>query len=356
MLNDIIVINIQHGGVEVKRKIYKFFYFFILLFIFLVGCSTNNSEVKNQSAETTTNTNGNILNKEQKKKEKITKIVELFDKDIKWLDDGRSRGKFIEDTWEENKEDEELSALYYYDSTLFFLGVNETEKAKEQMRKISPDYNGVYSQKIIELGIKLFGSKENWKKQYAVAIEIKERTEQRKKSGDKTLERNVMKYIEDRCKYYGSTGDKTMAKVMKEAAEKYNVTVEEIEEIWSNPDNLKFLNSSSDSNNNSITQSDGNKSISNANENDPDAISLYYGGSPILVGVTDKALSDAIKSIVNKDEYRFQELVSQGLLFEVPSGTKAKIIDRKLTMNKVRILEGVYKGQAGWVVVEATKK
>ena len=40
---------------------------------------------------------------------------------------------------------------------------------------------------------------------------------------------------------------------------------------------------------------------------------------------------------------------------EVPKGTKVKIIERKLTRAKVRILDDIYKGNEVWVLIESIK-
>lgn len=183
-----------------------------------------------------------IISYEKERQNTINKIVELLDKNIKWLDDGKSTGKFIEDAWKLSSEDEELSALYHYDTTLFWLADNEIDNAKNAMRKISPEYKGIYSNKIFEQGLILFGKKENWEKQYEVAVGVKKRTEERQKDPYKTFEKEVIKYMEERWLFYDNNEgkqEKYSDIVLKETSEKFNITLEEVDVIWSEPENHK---------------------------------------------------------------------------------------------------------------------
>lgn len=248
-----------------------------------------------------------IISNEKERQNTINKIIELLDKNIESVDDGRSTGKFIEDAWKLSSDDEELSALYHYDTTLFWIGIDESENAKNAIRKISPDYKGVYSSKIFSLGTKLFGSKENWEKQYQIAGGIKKRTEERQKSGDKTFEKNVIKYMEERYAYYDQNKgkqDKYSDIVFNETAKQFSITKEEVDVIWADPENHKLVNIE---NQESFVTSDNQE---NNYKYNPDAISLYMGGEDIIVGITDRALSDAINCLVKKDDFGFNELVS----------------------------------------------
>ncbi|MHB1167005.1 MAG: hypothetical protein ACYC0N_00505 [Carboxydocellales bacterium] len=137
------------------------------------------------------------------------------------------------------------------------------------------------------------------------------------------------------------------------------------EQYSTTPSVQSSTSTASSSNSNSSNTDSSNSTSSNTeynsnNTNDissnyTDTISLYFGGEDILVGITKDALSEAINCISNKDEYGFRELVLSGQIYTVPSKTKAKVIDRSWTMNKVRILEGKHTGEAGWVIMESTK-
>jgi hypothetical protein len=87
-----------------------------------------------------------------------------------------------------------------------------------------------------------------------------------------------------------------------------------------------------------------------------DVVSLYYGGVEILCGITEQDFKDIVDAIVNKDDVGFNQIFTSGRGFIVDSGTKALVLEKHLTAAKVRIMEGPYSGQIGWVTIEAVSK
>jgi hypothetical protein len=65
--------------------------------------------------------------------------------------------------------------------------------------------------------------------------------------------------------------------------------------------------------------------------------------------VSREAFDAWTKSIVAKDARGGAELLFGGLVFTPQKGTKVLVIDTAFLIRKVRILEGEFKGQAGWV-------
>lgn len=284
---------------------------------------------------------------EDNKRDVINKIIGMLDKNVEWLEDGMSRGKYIEDAWKENKEDEELSALYNYDTTLFYLDLDEIEKAKESMRKISPDYKGAYNKKITEQGLKLFGNKGSWEKQYKVAIGVNKRTEERQKDADKTFEKDVIKYMEERYLFYDKNQgkqDKYSKIVFGETSEKFNITLEEVDIIWSEPDYHKLVTME----NQNITNDSGN--ISNESykkEANNDEKGILWGCAKDAVTQSLKAPSTAEFpfSYLNED---IQDLGNGN--YVVKSWVDAQngfgaMIRSNFTVNIKKVGEGAFQAQ-----------
>lgn len=74
--------------------------------------------------------------------------------------------------------------------------------------------------------------------------------------------------------------------------------------------------------------------------------------SPVLVAVSKEALDGLSNAVVTKDNYGLQQLLASGQVFSVDAGTKVLVIDATLMTTKVRVLEGTYIGDAGWVARE----
>ena len=79
---------------------------------------------------------------------------------------------------------------------------------------------------------------------------------------------------------------------------------------------------------------------------------LFMDGGTIPVAVTKEAMDQMTRSFTVKDEIGFNNLFLSGQAFWAKSGTKVLVIDSTFTTSKVRILEGDYYGQSGWVPYE----
>jgi len=79
---------------------------------------------------------------------------------------------------------------------------------------------------------------------------------------------------------------------------------------------------------------------------------LQSGASITPVAVTKEAFDQWSKARVAKDEYGMVALLSSGLVFTPSSRTQVLVIDKDTYITKVRILQGEYTGQSGWVAYE----
>ncbi len=75
----------------------------------------------------------------------------------------------------------------------------------------------------------------------------------------------------------------------------------------------------------------------------------------IMVCVDQESFDEMNKALAAKDGVGLGLLMLQLRIFEVPSGTKVKVIDVGLFKMKVRVLEGEQAGIAGWVPDEWVK-
>ena len=80
---------------------------------------------------------------------------------------------------------------------------------------------------------------------------------------------------------------------------------------------------------------------------------LYIEGLDFVgVATTKEAMDELTKSAVAKDSIGYAKVYSEGRAFQVESNTKILIIGMKVGSRQVRILEGDYYGQSGWVPYE----
>jgi len=79
---------------------------------------------------------------------------------------------------------------------------------------------------------------------------------------------------------------------------------------------------------------------------------LYNGGETVSVVVDEKSFDEYVHAAVIKDYFGMLELVNQGRVFSVKSGTRIQVLDRGFGKTKVRILEGEWIGASGWVPYE----
>lgn len=61
-------------------------------------------------------------------------------------------------------------------------------------------------------------------------------------------------------------------------------------------------------------------------------------------------------AIIAHDMMRVQQLINEGKILQVKTGTKVLVIDASLDELKVRVLEGEHLGKAGWVQFESVEK
>mgnify|MGYP004503254145 CR=1 FL=1 len=155
--------------------------------------------------------------------------------------------KEIEDWFLKDKQNEEKRSVYYYNCAKFYekskveekiKGMSNLEKEKYYLMRISPEYNGILSEKIANFGIQLFGNKEEWQKEYEIGEKINER-QKKIYEGDYSEAKEIYNYIKNKYDEYSKENgkeadDEYSSNLFKEVSDKYGVTILEANDIWEN--------------------------------------------------------------------------------------------------------------------------
>ena len=87
-----------------------------------------------------------------------------------------------------------------------------------------------------------------------------------------------------------------------------------------------------------------------------DDVLLVVSEGVVPLAVNEQAYDAFMKLAIAKDYLGMAQMEADGLLFSVPSGTKARIIDRGFERRLVRIMDGKYFGRSGWIVLSLLEK
>ena len=149
--------------------------------------------------------------------------------------------RFIEDIYKEYPNDDVISNIYFYCIAKEQYGHYESlgtskylDQAIEYAEKIDPDYSGELADEIHTFVDKIIPSGVS-QEQHDEA----ESKEDKYNSLTNKEKKEICEYIESRYEYYdnlngGYSGDKYSDTIMEEAAQKYGLTVTQIEIIWMN--------------------------------------------------------------------------------------------------------------------------
>jgi hypothetical protein len=84
----------------------------------------------------------------------------------------------------------------------------------------------------------------------------------------------------------------------------------------------------------------------------PDGVTKLYNknGGDMWIAANDAAWDKLIKASAADDELGIQLLIQRGEVLIIPNNTRVTILRRAFTSTQVRILDGVYRGMAGWTL------
>lgn len=147
--------------------------------------------------------------------------------------------RFIEDIYKEYPDDAVISNIYFYCIAKELYGYYESlgnskylDQAIEYAEKIDPAYSGELAEEIHTFVSKIMPSEISQEKHDTAS-----QKEDKFNSLTNKEKKEICAYIESRYEYYdkingGYSGDKYSDTIMKEAAQKYGLTVKQIDIIW----------------------------------------------------------------------------------------------------------------------------
>lgn len=158
----------------------------------------------------------------------------------KWAN-GTAESGYLEDMYEEYPEDEVIAHIYYYAVAKEYYGHYEKFDKEDYLRiaeeysaKIDPDYSGEYADEMHEFVSGILDT-ETLEEEHNEA----ESKEDKYNSLTNSDKKEICEYIQERYDYYdsvngGYSGDKYSDTIMQEAADKYGLSVSQIDIIWMN--------------------------------------------------------------------------------------------------------------------------
>lgn len=207
--------------------------FFILLVFALTLCSCSTNQSPNSKIQISIAEDSQLTEVEQAR----NSVIEKWENER----DAFDTPKFIEDYYKEFYNDEVIANIYFYctaknEYDLYVsLGDNKyLTLAKEYAIKIDPNYSGTFSAEMHQFVQKIVSS-DDIEQSRSEAMS----KEDKYNSLTKSEKKKICNYIEKRYSYYdtingGYSGDKYSDKIMQEAADKYGLSVSQIEIIWMN--------------------------------------------------------------------------------------------------------------------------
>jgi hypothetical protein len=301
--------------------------------------------------------NGFKVNQDLAKKEQLQlQLIETRAEVIKrFLNDrgAPETSELIGDAYNEYHYDETIATIYYYDNALRCFELSgqgedqeRLEEAKSYASQIKPTYTGEFSSEIVLWVKNLLG--DEWEDIYYASLDEEENF----KSMGLEDKKNVRKMLDERYEYYASKEgvaldeisiefeDKYSDIILKEISQEYGISEKHIFEILADIEVSRSIGYD-------LEQA---KSIS-----EYDAILNYEGGSS-LIASSESSLKKYIDALVDGKEETLQELKDSFQVSSVPKGIKVNIIEKKMTVAHVEILDGIFEGNNAWVLIESLKE
>lgn len=205
----------------------------LLLVLTIILCSCGANESVDSDIETSNIEETQLAEIEQARKY----VIEEFKNDV----DSLSNTKNIENYYKKYYDDDVISNIYFYciakQQYGHYVSLGDEkylDLAIEYALRIDPDYSGEFSDEMHEFVLEIVPT-DNLEQEHNEII-VKEDKYNSLTNSDK---KEICKYIKDRYSYYdningGYAGDKYSDVIMQEAADKYGLTVKQIEIIYMN--------------------------------------------------------------------------------------------------------------------------
>ena len=244
----------------------------------------------------------------------------------------------LEDIYQENPDNKVMENLYYFCTTCSYYWLADLmddesyiSSAKSEAAKIDPAYDGPYSEEVIAFAIDLLGD------DYAALAKVA--TTQQANYEALTMQDKVeiLERIENNT-------DTDVDILWEQIAQEYGISINHVTKI--NTD-IEVITAWGNSNKEASKQE--------SEKIDYDAV-LEYGSGTVVIADSRDDLDDFMRKLANDDSDSIGKMVTDGKIAYVDKGTKVDVIEKKLTVAKIRILEGPYKNVECWTIIEAVKE
>lgn len=244
----------------------------------------------------------------------------------------------LEDIYQKYPDNEMMKNLYYFCNTCGYYWLaditkdeSKIEAGKMEAAKIDPNYSGAYSEEVVSFAKELLGDS------YA-ALADDSNTEQQ------NYENLSMKDKIDIQNYIMSHEEIDENILWEEIAEKYGISTEHVSQIYMDIDVIKAAGEQR------------REESEAANESIQYDATLSLGTESVVIANSKDDLDDYINYMSKNDDSGINNLILNGQITYVDDGTKVNVLERKLAVVKVKILEGTYKDVEAWTIMEAVQE
>lgn len=270
--------------------------------------------------------------------EELTKtrneLISKFEKDGIKL----TNGKFFEDAYKKYPNDETISTIsnYYFskENIDFYSSskdISYKNSAMEYASLISPNYSGFKSEEILTYAKNLLGEK--WNELSEKVKKQNENYENLTIQQKKTIYNKILSKINS----YGNQAEEYVDDIYNEIKNEYGISYSNVQTIFSDTNIISEVS----------------KEIGEQIEYDA---TLEYENGTSIIAVDEKSLNEYLNAISTKDENKMNNMITNLKIGKVPVNTHVNIIDKQISKAKVKILDGIYKGNEVWVLIESLKE
>jgi len=238
----------------------------------------------------------------------------------------------LEDIYQANKSNETMRNLYYFCNSCGYFRLADIldkkdyiEEGKKEAAKIDPNYRGPYYEEVITFAKELLGDSYEGLSETA----LKEQN---------NFDNLTMQDKKDILNTITNSTGKDMDVLWQEIASKYGISEQHVSLINIDYDVIEAIAKDKKA------QEEANLVY--------DA-TLEYDGKTVVIANTKKDLDKFLIYLSKGDNDSIQKMQENFLIAFVEKGTKVEVIEKKVGVTNIKILNGIYKGVNCWTIREA---
>lgn len=241
-----------------------------------------------------------------------------------------------------------IRACNYYYVADILEDESSRKSGKKEAAKIDPNYDGPYAKEVVTFAKNLLG--DSYSELSKIAIKEEENY------WNLTIEekKDIVEYIDDNYL------DINYNVLCQEIADKYGISEEHVALIEIDVDEFYTLEEENKDDYKDYYKDDN--KLDDITDNDYTSpyidydATLEYGSGSVVIANSKNDLDNFLKSVDQGHTAAIENMVNKGLIAYVSRGTKVAIMEEKITVTKVLILEGLYEGVEAWTIREAVKE